>query len=226
MGRPLFMLTFILLIACAGCGPRYIETRQVTDHYTLTIRIPAYRSMTETEKDYLASFTSPSCTTFTKEAENNTVTTNECFVDFTVDSFSDTTASILFSVYTYTGGAHGSTTLIPCNYDRRTLRPLKLKDIAPSISLTAIAHEARRQLTPRLTHRNEGNKLSAAEKERRNRDSQKWLHEGTDPVPQNFRVFTFDRDRIRIYFVQYQVACYAEGILTIDISRNNMPFWK
>jgi len=172
--------------------------------------------MTLPERTYIASIVSPSIATFIKEAAQNIATTNECFVDYTIDSFTATTASVLFSVYTFNGGAHGNTQLIPCNYDRRTLHPFTLTDIAPSWSIQSLSAEAVRQLAPALTICTDKT-MSTQDSKEWQHSSMRWLQEGAAPVTRNFEVFTFNQRRLRIYFEQYQVACYAAGIRTIDI---------
>lgn len=216
------LLIIISLVLCSGCTPYRTETKKVTDRYTLTVRMPLHRSMTAAEKDILSLSVSPSITAFINDAQVNDVTTNECYVDYTIDQFSAATASVLFSVYTFTGGAHGNTQLIACNYDRRTLRPLSLSELVPSLSLQVVSREAIRQLAPELT-RCEDKTLGTAEKTEWQRAQMQWLQEGVAPITKNFQVFTFNKRRLRIYFGQYQVACYAQGIRTIDIPRNTSP---
>ena len=119
----------------------------------------------------------------------------------------DKNISFLLSVYSYTGGTHGETTLIPVNYSKKTKALLSLKDVIGSVSedtLANLSKEARRLLQEKQA---QGTLHSDAE----------WIQKGTEPKEENFAVFCLEQDRIRIVFQQYQVAAYSEGMPEIVV---------
>ncbi len=121
--------------------------------------------------------------------------------------------SFFLSCYEYTGGAHGSTVLIPFNYSKNTKKLITLKQAfeqfgcLPDEWLSLLADEVRRQLLEQVQ---QGVFDSEA----------KWIKEGTEPVEKNFSTFTIEGDNIRIVFAQYQVAPYASGMPEVKIPRD------
>lgn len=116
--------------------------------------------------------------------------------------------SFLLRVYQYeTGGAHGSTTLIPITYGKKNKKLLSLKDVVKPMRknwLSSLSAEARRLLNEQ---RDNGTLLSDSE----------WIENGTEAKEQNFSVFKLEKDAIRIIFSQYQVAPYSSGMPEIVI---------
>lgn len=117
--------------------------------------------------------------------------------------------SFILSIYQFTGGAHGSTALIPVTYSKRTKKLLSLEEaIQPARKdwLKVLSDEVRRQLTAELKK-----KLFASNEE--------WIKNGTEPIEENFKVFALEKDAIRIVFNQYQVGPYSSGIKEVVMSR-------
>ncbi|MGP1455795.1 MAG: PdaC/SigV domain-containing protein [Treponema sp.] len=140
-------------------------------------------------------------------AETTMPFTHECTISARNVYENDNTISLLLSVYSYTGGAHGETTLIPVNYSKNTKALLSLKDVIGSVSedtLMNLSQEARRLLQEQQA---QGVFHASAE----------WIHDGTEPKEENFAVFCLEQDRIRIVFRQYQVAAYSEGMPEIVV---------
>jgi hypothetical protein len=104
--------------------------------------------------------------------------------------------SALFSVYTYTGGAHPNTDFWPLNYDLATGRPFGLDALF-------------RPETPyldTLSARTEAYLLGPAGGE------EDWFwREGWAPEIQNFARFAVSTDSLHLFFPPYHVAPYAAG---------------
>lgn len=118
--------------------------------------------------------------------------------------------SFLLSHYVYTGGAHGSTVLLPITYSKAEKKLLTLKDVfnpLPENWLEQLSAEARRQLAEQVKQ----NILT---------DNAEWIKSGTEPEEALFSVFKLEKDTVRIIFGQYQVAPYAVGMPEITIPRN------
>ena len=117
--------------------------------------------------------------------------------------------SFLLNIYQFTGGAHGSTTLIPITYSKQTKKSLSLEEaVQPAKKdwLNALSIEARKQLKAQVQ------KQTFASDE-------DWINQGTEPVKENFAVFTLEKNSVRIIFSQYQVGPYSSGMPEIVVPR-------
>ena len=45
------------------------------------------------------------------------------------------------------------------------------------------------------------------------------IESGTEPKEENFSVFTFTPDKVKIYFAQYQVGPYVIGMPEVEVNR-------
>lgn len=133
--------------------------------------------------------------------------------EFDIDSssvYEDTNhISFLLTVYEYTGGAHGSTYLIPITYNKQTKKLLSLEEaVQPTRKdwLTVLSTEARKQLKIQL----KGQTFASGED---------WINKGTEPVKENFAVFQLEKNSVRIIFSQYQVGPYSSGMPEIVVPR-------
>ena len=125
------------------------------------------------------------------------------------DSIYEDTAYISFflTIYQYTGGAHGTTTLIPVTYSKQTKKLLSLEELVKPTRkdwLSALSTEARKQ-------------LSAQVKKGKLTSSDDWITQGTEPTQENFDLFKLEKNSVRFVFEQYQVAPYASGMPEIVV---------
>ena len=134
--------------------------------------------------------------------------------EFDIDSssiYEDTNhISFLLTVYQFTGGAHGSTTLIPITYSKQTKKLLSLEEaVQPARKdwLTTLSTEARKQLNAQVQKQ----KFSSDED---------WINKGTEPTKENFAIFKLEKNSVRIIFSQYQVGPYASGMPEIVVPRS------
>lgn len=134
--------------------------------------------------------------------------------EFDIDSssvYEDTNhISFLLTVYQFTGGAHGSTTLIPITYSKQTKKLLSLEEaVQPARKdwLATLSTEARKQLNAQVQKQ----KFSSDED---------WINKGTEPTKENFAIFKLEKNSVRIIFSQYQVGPYASGMPEIVVPRS------
>jgi len=134
--------------------------------------------------------------------------------EFDIDSssvYEDTNhISFLLTVYEYTGGAHGSTYLIPITYSKQTKKLLSLEEaVQPARKdwLATLSTEARKQLNAQVQKQ----KFSSDED---------WINKGTEPTKENFAIFKLEKNSVRIVFSQYQVGPYASGMPEIVVPRS------
>jgi len=127
--------------------------------------------------------------------------------------------SILVSFGGYTGGAHGYQNMVSYNYDVVGKKDLTLADLFPNDPnyLKTVSEFSRKDLLIQFrknleikTKQDEAEALTPI---------MDMLIDGTLPVAENFRVFTFTGDAITLYFTQYQVAPYAMGEFTVVMPR-------
>lgn len=102
----------------------------------------------------------------------------------------------------YAGGAHEGQLLRTFNYDVAGKRILALGDLFASDTdyLTFLSNESRKQLMAKFET-----------------DPDTTLLEGTRPVLENFRNFTFKDGAVTIYFPAYAVAPWAAGEQQISV---------
>ncbi len=136
---------------------------------------------------------------------------NEDFISFTI------------IVAGYSGGAHGYESIISFNYDVKNSKEISMSDLFPNNPdyLTTVANYSRKDLREQFV-----NKIKRADFE--NDGDYKMTLEnidamiipGTEPVKENFSVFTIEPGFINIYFTQYQVAAYVYGSQMVKMPLN------
>ena len=109
--------------------------------------------------------------------------------------------------YQYTGGAHGSTLVQVGTVDRKTGRKYKLADIIPESQRGELLRKVREDIAIRRY----GAKSYA---EWRARKEIAFFEE-----PQLTENFYFDDQAIHFIYNQYEIACYADGIIEAIVPR-------
>ncbi|MFA5432980.1 MAG: DUF333 domain-containing protein [Candidatus Paceibacterota bacterium] len=107
--------------------------------------------------------------------------------------------SIRFEISEYTGGAHPTSYSQSFNYDLKKNSIISLSDILDSNKdyLTSISNKAIQSL---MSINNASGFSDEA-----------WIREGAGAKAENFKTFTFNKEKIVFYFDPYQVAAYAAG---------------
>ena len=109
--------------------------------------------------------------------------------------------------YQYTGGAHGSTLVQVGTVDRKTGRKYKLADIVPESRRGELLRKVREDIAIR---RYEAKSYA----EWRARKEIAFFDE-----PQLTENFYFDDRAIHFIYNQYEIACYADGIIEAIVPR-------
>jgi hypothetical protein len=124
-------------------------------------------------------------------------------VDYELFDFSPTILSVKFTVYEYTGGAHGNTAFQTYTFDLAQQRILTLNDLflPGSNPLQVIAPIVQQDLAATL-----GDMADAT-----------WIEQGTGTNPDNYQNFVLTPDALIFFFPPYQVAPYAAGPQTVSI---------
>lgn len=105
--------------------------------------------------------------------------------------------SVLFSVYSYTGGTHGSLELVSQSYDLANGHALELADMfgEPFVAVSLLSKLAREQLKKKLGDSGDDDMIKS----------------GTEPLPENFTLLSLTPKGLYLDFPPYQVASWADG---------------
>ena len=124
-------------------------------------------------------------------------------VDYEVFNFSPDIASLKFSIYEYTGGAHGGLGFMTFTFDFASERVLALDDLfLPGTSpLDVIAPLVQADLKAQL------GEITDPE----------WIANGTAPTPENYQNWVLTPESLVVIFPAYQVAAYAAGPQQVTI---------
>lgn len=116
--------------------------------------------------------------------------------------------SIIFSIYNFTGGAHGNGYFAPVNYNLKDNKEIFLADlfIGQSDYLKKISDYSINDLKKQATQR-----LGSTEG--------LWIEDGAGPKEDNFSVFLVNKDSITFYFSPYQVAPYVASSFEVVMPR-------
>lgn len=112
-------------------------------------------------------------------------------------------ASLVFEIWTYTGGAHGNLDIITLNYSLITGQRLDFVDIFGDVdkALSLLSSNSREVLSRRLA----GGRMD------------QWIMDGTAQDVNNFASLGLTAQGVRVYFQPYQVAAWAAGAQEVDI---------
>lgn len=144
---------------------------------------------------------------------------------YTVSQANDDFVSVLFLYGAFQGGAHGFENYFSFNYDVKNKKVLTLADILKdkkieqSSVLDFLSEESRKQLlakfAPEIEYKRSIDDLVY------DKDQYEFIvqsiYDGTDPTVENFGIYTFTLDELTIYFGQYQVASYVDGMQEVKI---------
>ena len=129
-------------------------------------------------------------------------------IGYTKGQTDENVISIVFEIYTFTGGAHGATNFLAFNYNPKTNSQIQLADLfdgqadyIQKISDFCIP-ELEKQVTERLGS-TEGT----------------WVQDGASASADNFSVFMRKKDSIIFFFQQYQIAPYVAGDFQVVMPR-------
>lgn len=142
------------------------------------------------------------------------------YSDFNITQSNPYFISFILTYGAFTGGAHGYEAKIAFNYDVVNKKVLTLKDVfSPSFNyLEYLSKESRGYLYKEYAEIKDG------EEGDENMDDyfdgiKEMIDMGTEEKEDNFETFTFTKDKIKIYFSQYQVGPYAMGMPEIEVYR-------
>ncbi|MFA5747324.1 MAG: DUF3298 and DUF4163 domain-containing protein [Candidatus Paceibacterota bacterium] len=132
---------------------------------------------------------------------------------WTQDQSSPGYLSFVFDIYYFSGGAHGIDQIFAFNYDLANKKEIIISDLLGSTeSLGKLSKMAQDQVSAQL----QSNGMEA------DGSIDQMIQEGTKPVSDNYRNFTFGSDKLTLYFEQYQAAPGAAGTITVVFSKDDL----
>lgn len=153
--------------------------------------------------------------------DNQGVVPSELNISYELTHPTQPVVSILWTVWSYTGGAHGQLSLVANNYELETGYPVLLEDLFldPERAILEFTRISRQRL---------GKEPSQEE----DAIPDDMLQAGTEPIESNFQTFILLPDGLRIHFPPYQVAPWSMGpqsvdikITELDMAKPNMKYW-
>lgn len=114
--------------------------------------------------------------------------------------------SVVLNVYSFVGGAHGSTTFIPINFDVKNKKEITLADLFPGQTdyLQKVSDYCIPNLKAQITVGMEDNGQWVNQ-------NASWINNGAGPKAENYSIFLINNNNITFYFPEYTVAPYAAG---------------
>ena len=143
------------------------------------------------------------------------------YSDYTIVQSNSSFVSFVLSFGAFTGGAHGYEVKKSYNYDLENNRYLTLADIykGDESYLDKLSQTSREILKKEYATVSDEDRANsdplAIEDYLENINSS--IDNGTEPLEDNFKTFTFTPNGIKIYFAQYQVGPYVMGMPEIEI---------
>lgn len=145
---------------------------------------------------------------FEKRIENIESQPNQYYTLFiTYDSYTyKDYISYVFYVEEYTGGAHPNTTIFTLTFDKKRQEFITVDTLIERNSdiLDLLSKYSREEFEVSKTFTE-------------NKDLYLMLQEGTKPTKDNFKRFAFSENGLILFFEQYQIAPYSEGMFQITI---------
>jgi len=146
------------------------------------------------------------------------------FSHFEIIQSNSTYISFVLKYGGFSGGAHGYENIVSYNYDVKNQKIINLKDLFSNDKdyLKILSDQSRVQLKKQFTTISEEEKKSSDPEALKEsiKSMIEMIESGTEQNEENFKVFTFTPDKIKIYFGQYQVGPYAIGMPEVEIDKN------
>lgn len=143
--------------------------------------------------------------------------------DFTIVQSNSSYISFILKYGGFNGGAHEYENRVSFNYDVKNKKIITLKDLFPNNPdyLNYLSEQSRKSLKETFATVSDNDREQATAEEIKTivNDIVTSIESGTEPKEENFSVFTFTKDKIKIYFAQYQVGPSTTGSPEMEIDR-------
>lgn len=144
------------------------------------------------------------------------------FSEFTVVQSNSSYISFVLKYGGFSGGAHGYENIVTYNYDVKKQKNIELKDLFINNPqyLNYLSTKSREFLKSEFATVSEEDKKNSSEVALKEYIDNivSMIESGTEPKDENFSIFTFAGDKVKIYFAQYQVGPYVIGSPEVEIN--------
>jgi hypothetical protein len=180
-----------------------IDTNEKTDNYTITVAYPKVNSDSITMQ--FRSFVDDQIAEFKDDTswvnEVGSASDGALTLDITYrSSNTPTVQNYIFSVSSYTGGAHGMQVRKTFSFDKAG----KLLNISNLFSNGSSGLQTLSALTKKELMKRQG-------------ADAKWIDDGAGPTEENYSSFIVTETGVTVLFDQYQVAPYSDGSIDVAI---------
>src|SRR3989344_74452 len=207
------------LAVAPAVNPTYkdLEINETTDTYKISAKYPVFSTPFRAEMGNINSVISDNIigqvSDFKREVSSATVSDPErkstLEIGYEIMNLNPGFISVKIGNYGYLAeAAHGSGIFYSFNYDVKNDKLLKLSDLfKPDVKYLRFLSEESR---PRL------------KEQMRDYYQEEFALVGTEPKEENYNIYNFTKNKLRITFNVYQVAPYASGPQSVDISYAEM----
>lgn len=145
------------------------------------------------------------------------------YSSFTIIQSNDYYISFVLNYGGFMGGAHGYEMNTTFNYDLKNNKVLTLADMfsAGTDYLKYLSDESRKYLIAQYATVSEEDKKSSSQDAIKEYTDNivNAINQGTEGKEENFSIFTFTPDKVKIYFADYQVGPHAIGMPEVEVER-------
>jgi hypothetical protein len=213
-----------------GARMSIVSVSQSDGFYNIQAEYPQFDGADPAFNQKIASLVNGEIDDFKKEAKDNfdarnaTIPAGEAVLqkpeqpfDFiatwTPAQFNSRYLSFMIDVYYFSGGAHGADQISAFNYDLANKKEITIGDFLGSADgLDKLAKMAKDQVTSQLQSNGSQMEDFLAQ----------MIQDGTKPVLENYRNFTFGYGKLTVYFEQYQAAPGSAGTITTVFYKNDL----
>jgi len=183
-----------------------IDSKTISDsnqYYTIDVTYPVTKDVAINDKfkafaqDQIAQFKDDTAWVTDPAIESSSKGSLSLMISYSEER-SAIAQNYIFTIATYTGGAHGLQATHTFAFDERGA-PITFQDLFsnPDVGLKAVATFVQKELTEK--------KISDAQ----------WIKDGAMAIPENYQTFVVGDTGVTFIFDPYQVAPYAAGLQSI-----------
>lgn len=138
------------------------------------------------------------------------------FAEYTIATSSDY-ITYVYTIYNFTGGAHGSSTTYPITFNKKN-EIVSAEQLLPTSSLEKVSKIATEKIKIEKFNRLKTGNPNEEKDLKKMIETDDMIKDGVKPVRDNYNVvWPVGENQLNINFGQYQVGAYVEGIYDIQI---------
>ncbi|MFA5839598.1 MAG: DUF3298 domain-containing protein [Candidatus Margulisiibacteriota bacterium] len=207
---------YVIVSAVAAVAIPTIESQVITERmperYSIEVSVPLIKGLKNTAiqnkvNSAIKKALMNEIASFKKEEKAKTISIESCLaIDNSVVGISSKYVSLYCSVMYFVAGAHPSHWIIPFNYNLETGKTIQLRDLfrGKKNYLQSLVSLSKQKLVEQEIKTDE------------------WVNRGIQPNDKSFQYFTFNQEKLRIIFGEYQICAYVSGMPDVEITWNEL----